>query len=164
MCRVSRLIYLFGIAIAIDTSDCCDAQSEKPKEQEVYNMTKKEESCLRQIVDEGISTHVRDDTRSREVVLRDDLVKLHKAKRISVVKALLEIVKDGQPANARTAVVTIIALERGWVPAVAYADVPLDTFDEVGGGNRTDRQKLLDLVTKLSAEAEKEIQSSKEKK
>src|SRR4051812_29430200 len=69
-------------------------------------MTRHEAALLRSIIQkDGLQVHTKLATPLpyREIVLKADLVELHKKKRVATIKLLLDIVKGAQPEDSLTA-------------------------------------------------------------
>jgi hypothetical protein len=116
-------------------------------------LTKDEAFFLRAVIyNDGFGVTTRP---QRQVVLKREVVELHKNRPVGTIRLLLEIVKGGRPTDARAAGVTGLALEEGPAYAVFWADGDLDSFDKAGADGRTDREKLVEQLEKSLANAEK---------
>jgi hypothetical protein len=123
-------------------------------------MTKQEEARLRAIIYDGpFCTQIQTATPvpQREVALGNEIVELHKKKRVAVVKLLPDITRGGRPKDALAAGVTALALEEGPSYAVLWLDGDLDSFDKGESDDLpTDREKLVNQVEKALAKAQQE--------
>jgi len=119
-----------------------------------------DEFVLRNNVYKGLGTGIETEGRwatHRVIVLTNDVVELHKKKRVATLKLLLEIVKGGRPDDALLATGYAVALEEDPIRAVPLADYPVDSVDvDEGKTGEPGRQGLIDAVAKLLASAEKQ--------
>lgn len=130
-------------------------------------MTKQEAARLRAIIYDGsLCTRMNLETPlpQREVALNNEVVDLHKKKRVAVLRLLLDVARGGRPKDALAAGVTALALEEGPAYAVLWIDRGLDAFDNAQSNEvSTERERLVEQVEKALVKAEKQVKADGKK-
>jgi hypothetical protein len=133
-------------------------RSDENERQGADTLTHEEAGFIRTVIyDEHISTRYTTGTSAhREVVLRPEVVELHKKKRVGTIKLLLDIVKGGKPKDALAAGVTAYALEEGPVYAICLLDGTSESFDKADSDDEpTKRERIVKKLEKILASVEK---------